>query len=99
MSHPFDITSPSELLDQVTLESMQLKLSREDDPPASVTRVRRQEGAERPAPAPRVEAPSRERELEEEASAAPRAAVALREGEQLVRSSGSGVVIRRVRSA
>jgi len=96
-SRPFDITSPGELLDQVTLESMQLKLSREEDPPASVTRVRRQETAE-PAAA-RVEAPAREREAEEEPHGAPRASVALREGEQLVRSSGSGVVIRRARTA
>ena len=98
-SQPFDITSPSELLDQVTLESMQLKLGREEEPPppASVTRVRRQESAERPAPPARTEA--RERESVEEASAPPRAAIALREGEQLVRSSGSGLVIRRARTA
>jgi hypothetical protein len=94
-SQAYDITSPSDLLDQVTLESMQLKLSREEDPPASVTRVRRHEAAERPAPPTRMEAPA----PEEDASPAPRAAIALREGEQLVRSSGSGVVIRRVRSA
>lgn len=95
VSRPFDITSPSELLDQVTLESMQLKLSHDDAPPASVTRVRRQESTERAAPPARVEVPP----PEEEVVAPPRAAVALREGEQLVRSSGAGVVIRRMRSA
>jgi hypothetical protein len=88
----FEITMPGELLDSVTRTP-----SRDEElPPASVRRVR-------PASAPRsaARAPRTPRVLEPAASPTPERppVVSLREGEQLVRASGSGVIIRRARTA
>jgi hypothetical protein len=91
---PFDITMPSELLDSVGRTPPR----EEEMPPASVRRVR-------PARSPRPRTRPAPRVLEAPAAAAPEVeaprppAVSLREGEQVVRASGSGVVIRRARTA
>jgi hypothetical protein len=88
----FEITMPSELLDSVARTPPR----DEEHPPASVRRVR-------PASAPRVtpRAPRTPRVLEPVAPPVPERppVVSLREGEQLVRASGSGVIIRRARTA
>jgi hypothetical protein len=103
---PFDITKPSELLEQVIVESPPVRSIREDEPPASGTRVKRPPHG---AAAQRASAAHSVTATEESASGANNAtgaripprppAIALREGEQLLRSSGSGVVIRRMRTA
>jgi hypothetical protein len=87
---PFDITKPGELLDT------EVTPRREDErAPVSVRQVR--SGDAMPAilsvpskPAPTPAAPP---------APPPPPAIALREGEQLLRVGGSGAVIRRVRSA
>jgi hypothetical protein len=92
---PFDITKPSELLDQVIVESPPARTGREEEPPVSGTRAKH-------APtAPRVPVAAAASSMDDnDGSVPPRPpAIALREGEQLVRSSGSGVVIRRMRTA
>jgi len=93
----FEITMPDELLDSVGRPRPR---DEELPPPASVKRVR--------APSPPVTRRPRQPRVTEQAEPAPPQqqeeearppVVALREGEQLVRASGSGVVIRRARSA
>lgn len=89
----FEITMPGELLDSVTRTP-----SRDEElPPASVRRVRPAASAPRTTP----RAPRTPRVLEPAAPPAPERppVVSLREGEQLVRASGSGVIIRRARTA
>jgi hypothetical protein len=82
---PFDITMPSELLAPAGPPS---------EPVASAARAE----AQAPAPAPRPDKPERSApEQAPDSSRSPR--IALREGEQLVRSGGSGAIIRRTRSA
>jgi hypothetical protein len=92
---PFDITMPGELLDSTHNDP------RRDDeqPPSSGTRSRtvRHEVARTRAGAPQDG--DAESSQESASAAEARPAVSLREGEQLVRSSGAGVVIRRARSA
>lgn len=87
---PFDITKPGELLTEVATRR------EEERPPASVRQVRTGSDA-MPAilsapskPAPAATAPQ---------APPPPPAVALREGEQLLRVGGSGAVIRRARTA
>lgn len=94
---PFDITMPGELLDPTHAD-----LRRDEETPPSSgrrTRIVRKEPARGRAAGEShgddVPAPE---ESVKPADARP-PAVSLREGEQLVRSSGAGVVIRRVRSA
>jgi hypothetical protein len=94
---PFDITKPGELLQPASVETR-----RDDDVPpsserrASTSRIESETGAggvrttRRPAVTPQRTA---------EAVRPPPPAVTLREGEQLLRTGGSGVVIRRVRIA
>jgi hypothetical protein len=88
---PFDITMPSELLAPAGPSS---------EPGATEARVEAQ-AAQAPAPTPRSDKPDKpERSTPEQApdsSRSPR--VALREGEELVRSGGSGAIIRRTRTA
>jgi hypothetical protein len=88
---PFDITMPSELLAPAGPSS---------EPGATEARVEAQ-AAQAPAPTPRPDKPDKpERSTPEQApdsSRSPR--VALREGEELVRSGGSGAIIRRTRTA
>jgi len=99
----FDITKPSELLDQVTAEPGALDARREEQPPASAKRVRQAPApvaASLVRPAGTSHSPSNGASSVSATPAEPRPpSITLREGEQLVRSSGSGVVIRRVRSA
>jgi hypothetical protein len=94
---PFDITMPGELLDPTHAD-----LRRDDDlPPSSARRsrtVRREPARSRGEILGRGEETGPSEESAKAADARP-PAVSLREGEQLVRSSGAGVVIRRVRSA
>jgi hypothetical protein len=86
---PFDITMPGELLDSVGRTPPR----EEELPPASVRRVR-------PAKAPRPRSrPPRVLETPVETAPPRPPVVSLREGEQVVRASGSGVVIRRARTA
>jgi hypothetical protein len=87
---PFDITKPGELLDSEITPRRD-----EERVPSSVRQVRSGDAMPAILSAPSKPAP---------APAAPPApppppAVALREGEQLLRVGGSGAVIRRVRSA
>ncbi len=95
---PFDITKPSELLDQVIVESPPARTGREEEPPVSGTRAKK---FEQPPTTPRAPVAATASSIDDnDGSVPPRPpAIALREGEQLVRSSGSGVVIRRVRTA
>ncbi|MGD0678970.1 MAG: hypothetical protein ABSC94_26495 [Polyangiaceae bacterium] len=95
----FDITQPSELLDHVARSTPR----NEEQPPSSVRRMR-------PSPPeilspPRANAPptgaagkAPVAATEPEATAWRAPTVSLREGEQVLRASGSGVVIRRVRA-
>jgi hypothetical protein len=99
----FEITMPHELLDSVGKTPARAE---DEMPPASVQRVRPANGRgptpriprmlETPA-APPPPAPESTPSVEEKEPRPP--IVPLREGEQVVRASGSGVVIRRVRSA
>jgi hypothetical protein len=85
---PFDITMPSELLAPAGPSS---------EPGATEARVEAQ-AAQAPAPTPRPDKPERSTpEQAPDSSRSPR--VALREGEELVRSGGSGAIIRRTRTA
>ncbi len=87
---PFDITMPSELLAPAGPAS---------EPGATAARAEAQ-AAQAPAPAPRPDKPDKpERSAPEapDSSRSPR--VTLREGEELVRSGGSGAIIRRTRTA
>ncbi|HXX69543.1 MAG TPA: hypothetical protein VEK07_20330 [Polyangiaceae bacterium] len=94
---PFDITMPGELLDPTHAD-----LRRDDDlPPSSGRRtriVRKEPARARAAGAPQGNETAATEGTGKPADVRP-PAVSLREGEQLVRSSGAGVVIRRVRSA
>jgi hypothetical protein len=94
---PFDITMPGELLDPTHAD-----LRREDELPPSSARRSRTVRREPARPRGEVLGHGEETATSEESAKAADArppAVSLREGEQLVRSSGAGVVIRRVRSA
>jgi hypothetical protein len=89
---PFDITMPSELLAPAGPSS---------EPGATAARAEAQAAQ---APAPRPERPGKPAkpdgsapEQAPDSSRSPR--VALREGEELVRSGGSGAIIRRTRTA
>jgi hypothetical protein len=98
---PFDITKPGELLDPVIAEA-----SSNAPPPDSARQVRSetngQGGSDHAGASPEgtngTAAPSDARSLDEQnGKLLPK--FALRDGEQLVRSGGSGVVIRRARGA
>lgn len=92
---PFDITMPGELLDPTHAD-----LRRDDDlPPSSARRARVRRDPARPRGELLGRAETGASEETAKAADARPPAVSLREGEQLVRSSGAGVVIRRVRSA
>jgi hypothetical protein len=94
---PFDITKPGELLDPPLTESRR----DEEQPPSSVRRTFSQRSdRERQgilAPSKRQSASTPADNAEPPAARPP--VVTLREGEQLLRTGGSGVVIRRARSA
>jgi hypothetical protein len=92
---PFDITMPSELLDTSTGVAPR----EEERPPASVRRVRPRSPRPSPAPASKPTQPSILAHGSEPQEPQRVPVVSLREGEQLVRASGSGVIIRRARTA
>lgn len=94
---PFDITMPGELLDSTHSDAR----PDEDLPPSSGRRSRtgrREPGRGRAAALMHGDQTAASEDGAKPADVRP-PAVSLREGEQLVRSSGAGVVIRRVRSA
>jgi hypothetical protein len=96
---PFDITMPGELLEPAHADVR----GEEELPPASAPRSRqpRLERSRPKKPSVLDDDTARGPESTTEATAASDAApaVALREGEQLVRANSAGVVIRRARSA
>jgi hypothetical protein len=99
---PFDITKPGELLDPIAVEPRR----EEEHPPSSERRASRPPPAER-HPRQGVSRPRGQGQPTVAASGPSEAApidppppvVTLREGEHLLRAGGSGVVIRRVRTA
>jgi len=90
---PFDITMPSELLDAV--ESDSARARKEESTPSSSRRVRASLPSLLVDRAKPVRAPSSATPVV--AEVVPPPTVSLREGERVLRATGSGVVIRRAR--
>ena len=98
---PFDITKPGELLDPTAVEPRR----EEEHPPSSERRAYRPPPGERRPGGPGVPRPRGQPAVAASGPSEaapinpPPPAVTLREGEHLLRAGGSGVVIRRVRTA